>query len=89
MALGATRPQIADLVIRETLTMLAIGFGIGIPAGMAAARFINSELYGLQSSDPITLLAVIAIMAFSVLLGSFLPARRASRVEPMAALRTE
>jgi predicted permease len=89
MALGASRGQVASMILRETLQLVLIGLGIGIPAAIAASRLIKSELYGLKSDDPITLLVAVSIMAGIALLAAYLPARRASRVEPMAALRTE
>jgi predicted permease len=89
MALGARREQIAGMILRETLQLVLIGFGIGIPAAIAAARLIKSELYGLKSDDPVTLLIAVCIMAGIAALAAYLPARRASRVDPMVALRTE
>jgi predicted permease len=89
MALGATSPRIAGMVVGETLKLVLIGFGIGIPAGIVAGRLIKSELYGLQADGVITVLAVIAFMACLSILAAYVPARRASRVEPMTALRME
>jgi predicted permease len=89
MALGATRGQISGMVLRETVQLVLIGFGIGIPAAVAAARLIRSELYGLKSDDPITLIIATFTMACIAILATWLPAKRASRVEPMVALRTE
>lgn len=89
MALGATRARIAGMVLRETLLLVLVGFAIGIPAGIAAGRLIRRELYGLRADGAITVLVVITLMASVALLAAYLPARRASRVEPMAALRTE
>ena len=89
MALGARGEQIAGMVLRETLQLVLIGLGIGIPAAIAASRLIKSELYGLKSDDPVTLFIAISIMAGIAAFAAYLPARRASRVEPMVALRTE
>lgn len=89
MALGAARRQIAGMILRETLQLVLIGLAIGIPAAIAAARLIESELYGLKSDDPMTLLVAISIMTTIAVLAAYLPARRASRVEPMVALRME
>jgi ABC-type antimicrobial peptide transport system permease subunit len=89
MALGAARGQIASMILPETLQLVLIGLGIGIPTAIAAAQLIKSELYGLKSDNPITLLVAISIMASIAGLAAYLPARRASRVEPMVALRTE
>jgi predicted permease len=89
MALGARREQIAGMILRETLQLVLIGLVIGTPAAIAAARFIKSELYGLKSDDPITLLIAISIMAGIAVLAAYFPGRRASRVDPMVALRCE
>ncbi len=89
MALGAGRGQIASMILLETLQLVLIGLGIGIPAAIAASRLIKSELYGLKSDDPVIVLIAISIMASMAVIAGYLPARRASQVEPMAALRTE
>ncbi len=89
MALGAERGQIAGMILRETLQLVLIGLAIGVPAAIAASRLIKSELYGLKSDDPTILLTAISIMATMAVIAAYLPARRASQVEPMAALRTE
>lgn len=89
MALGATRGQIASMVLRETLQLVLIGLGIGIPAAIAASWLIRSELYGLKSDDPVTLLIAIFVMASIAIFAAYLPARRASLMEPMITLRTE
>jgi ABC-type antimicrobial peptide transport system permease subunit len=89
MALGAARGQIAGMILRETVQLILIGLGIGIPAAIAASRLIKSELYELESDDPITLLIAISTMAAVAVLAAYVPARRASRVEPMVALRYE
>jgi ABC-type antimicrobial peptide transport system permease subunit len=89
MALGARSVQIAGMILRETLQLVLIGFAIGIPAAVTAARLIKSELYGLKSDDPITLLVASLILAAIGAAAAYLPARRASRVDPMRALRSE
>lgn len=89
VALGATRARIARMVLGETLRLVLIGFGVGIPAGIAAARLIKSQLYGLKFDAVTTVLAVILIMTGIAILAAYLPARRAARVEPIVALRTE
>lgn len=89
MALGARRAQIAGMVLGETLRLVAIGLLIGIPAGIAGSRLIASELYGVKPDDPVTIAIPGAVMACIAVLAAWLPARRASRVDPMAALRHE
>ena len=87
MALGAERRQIARMILRETLLLVTTGLAIGIPVSFAASRLIRSELYGLQPGDPITISATSLLMAAVAALAAYLPARRASRVDPMIALR--
>jgi predicted permease len=89
MALGAKPAQISRMVLRETLLLVGLGLAIGIPAAMIASRLIASELFGLQSRDPITVLMASLLTASIAVLAGFLPARRASRVDPMVALRHE
>lgn len=87
MALGAKPVQISRMVLRETLLLAALGLAIGIPAAMIASRLIASELFGLQSRDPITIFIASLLTASIAVLAGYLPARRASRVDPMIALR--
>ncbi len=89
MALGATRLQIAGMILGGTLRLVVIGLLLGIPAGMAASRLIASELYGVKPDDALTILLPSAVMAAIAVLAAWLPARRASRVDPMTALRHE
>ena len=89
IALGATRGQIAGMVLRETLLLILVGLAIGVPAAAASSHLIRSELYGLRANDPLTILIASLIMVGIAAFAAYLPARRASRVDPMAALRTE
>jgi predicted permease len=89
MALGAERRQIARMILRETVLMVAAGLAIGIPASFGLSKFIQSELYGLQPHDPITIAAASLLMGAIASLAAYLPARRASRVDPIVALRYE
>jgi predicted permease len=89
MALGAGRRNILAMVVRETLLMVAPGVAIGIVAALAATRVISSMLYNLKPGDPLTIAASAAVMMAVALFAGFLPARRASRVDPMEALRYE
>jgi predicted permease len=89
MALGAKPAKIARMVLRETLLLVGIGLAIGIPAAIVASRLISSELFGLKPGDPITISTASLATAAIAALAGYLPARRASRVDPMMALRHE
>jgi predicted permease len=89
MALGAERMQVRWLVMREILLLVAAGICIGIPAALVANHLVSSLLYGLGNNDPSSLLGAIAVMLAIAALAGYLPARRASRVDPMVALRYE
>jgi len=89
MALGAERSGVLWMVMRESLMLVAAGVVIGIPAALVATRLVSSVLYGLKTTDPITItLSALAMIAVAALAG-YLPARRASKVDPMVALRYE
>jgi predicted permease len=89
MALGAQRFQVARMVLRETFLLVAMGLVIGIPAAVAASRLISAELYGLKAGDPATIVLSGVVLAAVAVLAGYIPARRASRVDPMTALRYE
>jgi ABC-type antimicrobial peptide transport system permease subunit len=89
MALGAERPSILWMVLRETLVLVFIGIVIGIPAAIVAARLVSTQLYGLTAADPLTLSAAAVVLIAVAALAGYLPARRASRVDPIVALRYE
>jgi len=89
MALGAQRIDVLWMVMRETLSLLAVGAVLGLPAAVAAAQVLRSLLFGLGPSDPPTLVWAAATLAGAGALAGFLPARRAASVSPMDALRHE
>ena len=89
MALGAQRAKILQMVLRETLIVVGIGLGVGLPLAWLSTRLLGKQVYGLSTHDPATLiLAVLSISAVTVAAG-FVPARRASKVDPLTALRYE
>jgi predicted permease len=89
MALGAKGGNIAWMILRETLYLVLAGLLIGVPAALAGARLISAQLFETSPTDPVTLIAAAAILTLVALLAGYLPARRASRVNPLTALRYE
>ena len=89
MALGAPKGSILWLVLRESLMLLAVGVVVGVPAGLAATRAIRAGLYGVSASDPLTFVGAVLLIAVVLLAGSYIPAWRATRIDPMVALRCE
>jgi predicted permease len=88
MALGATAARVQFGVIRRTLTLALIGIILGGTVSFALAKMIASLLYGTSPTDPMTFLAMAVLLGFVALVAGYLPARRASRVDPLVALRT-
>jgi putative ABC transport system permease protein len=89
MALGAQRGNVVGMIMREAALLLALGIAIGAGLSLAAARTATSLLFGLKPHDPITLVLAVVALAAVAAAASFLPAHRASRLDPMAALREE
>ena len=87
MALGAQRTDVLRLVMRESMLLVAIGVAIGLAAALGSGQFVRTLLYGLAASDTATIAVAVATMIVVSALAGFLPARRASRVDPMVALR--
>jgi predicted permease len=89
MALGAGRAEVRRLVLRDTLKLVAIGVIIGLPASLAAARVLSSQLYEVGPNDPVTIALSLTTLSLTALIAGYMPARRAARVDPLAALRAE
>jgi predicted permease len=89
MALGATRPNVRGMVLRQVGMMMLIGGAIGLAAALAAARTVRSLLFDLQFNDAGVLAAAVIVLTLVALAAGFLPADRASRIDPMRALRYE
>jgi predicted permease len=89
MALGAERGSIVWLVLREVLALAAVGLAIGLAAAWETTHFVESFLFGAKPNDPLAIWLSVGILAAASLVAGYLPARRASRIDPMAALRSE
>jgi ABC-type antimicrobial peptide transport system permease subunit len=93
IALGAQRSQVLGMMLQEALLLILAGIAIGIPAALAAARLasslISGLLFGVKAGEPQVILVSAFIMGFVALLAGYLPARRAARIDPLAAIRCE
>ena len=89
MALGAQQREVLRMVLLESFSIATVGLGVGIPASLAVATTLRSMLYGLSSSDPLTILVAFVGIAMVTLAATFFPAHRASSIDPMRALRME
>jgi ABC-type antimicrobial peptide transport system permease subunit len=89
MALGAAQSNIFRLIVGQAMTLVAISVIIGLVGAFAATRLLNSMLYGVGASDPATFVAIVLLIAAVAFVAAWLPARRASRVDPVVALRAE
>jgi putative ABC transport system permease protein len=89
MTLGAGRHEITAMILREAGRLLAVGVGIGLPLAIGGTRAASSMLFGLKVYDPLTLALAATLLAAVAVAASYLPARRATKVDPMAALRYE
>jgi ABC-type antimicrobial peptide transport system permease subunit len=89
LALGAEPGGVIWLVMKEVLLLLAIGLAVGIPSALGLGRFVSAQLYGIEAGDPwIAAVMMILLTAVSVAAG-LIPAHRASRIDPILALRCE
>jgi putative ABC transport system permease protein len=89
VALGAVRQDVFRLVVGRAMALTGLGLAIGLAGAVAATRLLTQSLYGVRPTDPTTYLAIAALMCVVTFVASYLPARRASRVDPIVALRTE
>jgi ABC-type antimicrobial peptide transport system permease subunit len=89
IALGATQSGILNLVLRQGLTVALIGVAIGLAGAFALTRFMHSLLYGVRGTDPLTFGVISLMLAAIAMLASYIPARRAARIDPITSLRSE
>jgi predicted permease len=89
LALGAQRRDVLALVLRETTPLVVIGIGVGVGIGLGVTRLMRAMLFEIQPTDPVTFIGVPLVLGFVGLCAALLPARRASRVDPLIALRSD
>jgi ABC-type antimicrobial peptide transport system permease subunit len=89
MALGAQRDQVLKLVVRQGIVLTTVGAILGAAAASGVTRYLASLLYGVRPVDPLTFGAVVMLLLIVALAACYIPARRATRVDPMVALRYE
>jgi predicted permease len=89
IALGAQRSTVQWMVLGESLLLLLFGVGLGLPLTLAATRYIKQQLFGLSPLDPVTFAVALVVVSLMTLFAAWLPARRATRIDPMVALRCD
>jgi ABC-type antimicrobial peptide transport system permease subunit len=89
MALGATPERVAGMIVRGGMVTAGIGIVVGIVAALVLTRFMQSLLYGVEATDPLTFGAIIALLVVMALAATYVPARRAARIDPLISLRGE
>jgi predicted permease len=89
MALGARHSDVLELVLGEGMLLVGIGLIFGIPLALLSCRTLQSFLFGLKSTDPLSLIAVVLLLGIVAAIAGFIPARRAAKIDPMVALRYE
>jgi putative ABC transport system permease protein len=89
MALGAQKWDVLKLAVGQGLKLVAVGVGIGLLGALALTRVMSSLLFGISATDPATLVTISLILVAVALLASYIPARRAAKVDPLIALRYE
>ena len=89
MSLGASRTDVLKLVVREGMALALLGSGVGLGAAALLSRLMTKLLYGVAPTDPVTFVAVASLLIVVALIATFIPASRATRVDPMVSLRCE
>jgi ABC-type antimicrobial peptide transport system permease subunit len=88
-ALGATHGDIMGMVLREGLVLTVVGLMVGLLLGLGVAKVSASLLYGVSPVDPVSIVVTVALLGAASLVASYIPARKAAKVDPMTALRCE
>jgi macrolide transport system ATP-binding/permease protein len=89
MALGARRGNVVGMILRQVIAMAAVGLAIGVPVAFGASKLVESFLFEMKANDPLAIGAAVSILLGAAVLAGYAPARRASRIDPMVALRHE
>jgi ABC-type antimicrobial peptide transport system permease subunit len=89
MALGAQRREVRKMFLKQGLALSAVGLGVGLVAALALTRLMSSLLFGIESTDVVTYAAAIGVILGAAALASYLPARRASAIDPVETLKAE
>jgi putative ABC transport system permease protein len=89
MAIGATQREIVRLVVFQGMTLAITGVGAGLAAAFVFTRLMRSLLFGISSADPVTFAGISLLLTLVALLATYIPARRAARIDPILCLRSE
>jgi ABC-type antimicrobial peptide transport system permease subunit len=89
LALGAARRDVTGLVLRQGLTMVAAGIGLGLAGALLMTRVLRTLLFGVTPTDPFVFAAIVALLSATACVATYLPARRAARLDPLVTLRSE
>ncbi len=89
VALGATPGSVLRLVLADGLRLVSIGVGLGLAVAFVLARYLETQLFGVSAHDPVTFIVVAVLLFSAAILGCLIPARRATRIDPMTALRAQ